>query len=155
LRVDTYMHVVRDVLDGLEHSGFRRIVLVNGHGGNSTVEALAIEWMADHPHVQVKFHNWWNAPRTWAKVQEIDPMGSHASWMENFPWTRLPDVDAPSDQKLLPDRTGMARPVGQAMRNLIGDGNFGGYYERPDEEMLEIWAAAVEETRQLIAEGWD
>ncbi len=155
LRVETYMRVVRDILDGLEHSGFRRVVLVNGHGGNSTVEALAIEWMADHPHVQVKFHNWWNAPRTWAKVQEIDPLGSHASWMENFPWTRLPDVQPPAEQKRLPDRTGMARQVDAALRDFLGDGNFGGYYQRPDEEMLALWAVAVEETRQLIAEGWD
>jgi creatinine amidohydrolase len=41
------------------------------------------------------------------------------------------------------------------MRELMGDGNFGGLYARPDEEMLAIWAVAVEETRALIAEGWD
>ena len=47
-----------------------------------------------NPDSQVKFHNWWNAPKTWAKVQEIDPVASHASWMENFPWTRLAGVAA-------------------------------------------------------------
>jgi creatinine amidohydrolase len=155
IRVDTYMRVVRDILDGLESSGFRRILLVNGHGGNSTVEALVIEWMADHPHVQVKFHNWWNAPKTWAKVQEIDPLGSHASWMENFPWTRVEGVQPPAEQKHVPDRTGMARLVGDAMRKHIGDGNFNGLYERPDEEMLALWEVAVKETRQLIEQGWD
>lgn len=155
LRVDTYIRVVRDILDSLAGSGFRRIVLVNGHGGNAPAEALAIEWMADNPQVQVKFHNWWNAPRTWAKVQEIDPLGSHASWMENFPWTRLDNVELPSDQKLVPVRPGMARLVGQAMRDFIGDGNYGGYYQRPDPEMLALWEIAVKETRQLIEEGWD
>src|SRR5574339_54091 len=30
LRVETYVGVVRDILDGLAESGFRRIVLVNG-----------------------------------------------------------------------------------------------------------------------------
>ncbi len=155
MRVDTYIHIVRDILDSLEGSGFRRILLVNGHGGNISAESLAIEWMADHPNVQVKFHNWWNAPRTWAKVQEIDPMGSHASWMENFPWTRLENSDLPDDQKLVPARPGMARLVGQAMRDFIGDGNYGGYYQRPDEEMLALWEIAVEETRSLIEEGWD
>ena len=155
LRVDTYMRIVRDILDGLESSGFRRILLVNGHGGNSTVEALVIEWMADHPHVQVKFHNWWNAPKTWAKVQEIDPLGSHASWMENFPWTRVEGVKPPAEQKHVPDRVGMARLVGGDMRRHIGDGNFNGFYERPDEEMLALWEVAVKETRQLIEQGWD
>jgi creatinine amidohydrolase len=155
LRVETYLHLIRDVLDSLAHSGFRRILLVNGHGGNVPAESLATEWMADHPGVQVKFHSWWNAPQTWAKVQAIDPVGSHASWMENFPWTRLAGVALPDAQKLLPDRAGMPTLVGQAMRAFFGDGNYGGFYQRPDEEMLALWAVAVAETRGLIAEGWD
>jgi creatinine amidohydrolase len=155
LSIETYLRVVRDILDGLAGSGFKRILLVNGHGGNSPAESLAIEWMAEHPLVQVKFHNWWNSPHTWAKVKEIDPLGSHASWMENFPWTRLPGVEQPDEQKRLPDRTGMPRLVGREFRDYLGDGNFGGYYQRTDDEMLAIWTVAVEETRQLIADGWD
>ena len=89
LRIETYVRIVRDILDGLQRQGFRRILIVNGHGGNQPAGSLAIEWMADNPGTAVKFHNWWNAPKTFAKVQEIDPVASHASWMENFPWTRL------------------------------------------------------------------
>ena len=155
LRVETYVRLVRDILDSLGHSGFRRILIVNGHGGNVPADSLATEWMADNPGVQVKFHSWWNAPSTWAKVQEIDTIGSHASWMENFPWTRLTDVVLPDEQKIVPDRAGMARLVGEQMRTFYGDGNYGGYYQRADEEMLALWAVAVAETRSLIAEGWD
>lgn len=155
LRVETYVRLIRDILDCLAHSGFRRILLVNGHGGNQPADSLAIEWMADHRGTRVKFHNWWNAPRTWAKVLEIDPMGSHASWMENFPWTRLPNVEMPSHQKIVPSRAGKARLVGDEMRAAYGDGNYGGYYQRSDEEMLALWQVAVEETRALIEEGWD
>ena len=96
LRVETHLRVVRDILDSMAHSGFRRILIVNGHGGNSAVQQFAHEWTADHPDCRVMFHNWWNAPRTWAKVQEIDPVASHGSWMENFPWTRLPGVTMPA-----------------------------------------------------------
>jgi len=78
LRVETYLRVVRDLLDSMAASGFRRIVLVNGHGGNIPAQGLVGEWLADHPGMRVRFHNWWNAPRTWAKVQEIDPVASHA-----------------------------------------------------------------------------
>ena len=95
LRVETHLRVVGDILDGMAHSGFRRILIVNGHGGNSAVQQFALEWAADHPGCRVLFHNWWNAPRTWAKVQAIDPVASHGSWMENFPWTRLPGVNMP------------------------------------------------------------
>ena len=65
-----------------------RVVIVNGHGGNLPAMAFVNEWVADHPGAKVKFHNWWNAPKTIAKVHEIDPVASHASWMESFPWTR-------------------------------------------------------------------
>src|SRR4026207_2348818 len=33
LRVETHLRVVGDILDGMAHSGFRRILIVNGHGG--------------------------------------------------------------------------------------------------------------------------
>lgn len=155
LRIETYVRLVRDILDSFYQMGFRRILIVNGHGGNSPADALATEWMADHPGTRVKFHNWWNAPATWAKVQEIDPIGSHASWMENFPWTRLPGVMLPDAQKIVPERVRRARLVGDEMRSFYGDGNYGGYYQRSDDEMLALWAVAITETRALITEGWD
>ncbi|MCB0070702.1 MAG: creatininase family protein, partial [Caldilineaceae bacterium] len=58
LRIDTYIRLVRDILDSLRGQGFRRILIVNGHGGNQPAGALAIEWMADNPDCAVKFHNW-------------------------------------------------------------------------------------------------
>lgn len=155
LRMTTYLPLVRDILDSLHHTGFRRILIVNGHGGNSPAAALATEWMADHPGAQVKFHNWWNAAATWAKAMAIDPVASHASWLENFPWTRLPGVTPPAEQKHLPERPGMAALVGDAARTFYGDGNFNGYYQRSDDEMLALWQVAVEETRALIADGWE
>ena len=155
LRIETYIRLVRDILDSLYQSGFRRILIVNGHGGNSPADALATEWMADHAGARVKFHNWWNAPATWAKVQAIDPMGSHASWMENFPWTRLAGVTLPDVQKVVPERPGKVRLVGDEMRAFYGDGNYGGYYQRADAEMLALWDVAIAETQALLTEGWD
>lgn len=154
LRVETHLNVVRDILDSMAHSGFRRILIVNGHGGNAAAQQLAQEWAADHADCRVLFHNWWNAPRTWAKVQEIDPVASHASWMENFSWTRLPDVNVPPVQKAMVDvaRVRALDPV--ALREYLGDGNYGGRYQRPDDEMLAIWRVAVEETRALLTGAW-
>jgi creatinine amidohydrolase len=154
LRVETHLHIVRDILDSMAHSGFRRILIVNGHGGNGAVQQFAQEWTADHAACRVIFHNWWNAPRTWAKVQAIDPVGSHGSWMENFPWTRLRGVEMPSTQRAMVDlaRVRALDPV--ALREYLGDGNFGGRYQRPDEDMLALWQVAVEETRALLTGSW-
>jgi creatinine amidohydrolase len=156
LRVETHLNVVRDILDGMCHSGFRRILLVNGHGGNGAVQQLAQEWAADNADCRVIFHNWWNAPRTWAKVQAIDPVASHGSWMENFPWTRLtpPDASMPSNPRAMVDldRVRLLDPV--ELRAYLGDGNYGGKYQRPDDDMLALWQVAVEETRALLDGSW-
>src|ERR1700732_920865 len=103
LKVETHLRVVSDILDGMAHSGFRRILIVNGHGGNNAAQQFVLEWAADHPQCRVIYHNWWNAPLTWAKVQEIDPVASHGSWMENFPWTRLANVQLPAEQRPMVD----------------------------------------------------
>ena len=154
LRLETYVRIVRDILDGLKAQGFRRILIVNGHGGNQPAGSLAIEWMADNPGTAVKFHNWWNAPATFAKVQEIDKVASHASWMENFPWTRLPGIQMPTQQKPMIDLARLRVMDPDGVRAYLGDGNFGGYYERPDEEMQAIWDVAVAETRALLEGAW-
>lgn len=154
LRVETYMRVLRDILDSLAAGGFKRILLVNGHGGNSPAQSLAIEWMVDHPDVKVKAHNWWNAPKTLAKVQAIDPVASHASWMENFPWTRLANAEVPNEQKPMTDLAELRLLHPKEVREQLGDGNFGGLYQRSDEDMLTIWRIAVEETRELLEGSW-
>jgi creatinine amidohydrolase len=154
LRQETYIRLVRDILDGLKMQGFRRILIVNGHGGNQPAGSLAIEWMADNPGTAVKFHNWWNSRQTFAKVQEVDTVASHASWMENFPWTRLPGVVQPTQQKPMIDLPRMRVMGPDAVKAYLGDGNFGGYYERPDEEMHAIWDVAVKETRALLEGEW-
>ena len=89
LSVETYQAVLRDLLDSLHGQGFRRFLLVNGHGGNDPGGVAGAEWSGEHRDAQVVWHNWWNGPRTWEVVQSIDPDASHASWLENFPWTRL------------------------------------------------------------------
>jgi len=154
LRVETYLSVIRDLLDSLSRAGFRRIVFVNGHGGNAPGSALASEWMADHPGHQVKTFSWWIAPRTLAKIRETDPVGSHASWMENFPWTRLEGVKLPDQGKPLFDVARKAVLDPEALREAIGDGNYGGVYEKSDEEMMAIWEVTVAEAREMMETGW-
>ena len=42
----------------------------------------------------------------------------------------------------------------QETRKYLGDGNFGGLYQRSDEDMLALWQTGVQETRALLTEGW-
>ena len=153
LRLETFIAVIRDLLDSLYRQGFRRFLLVNGHGGNTPAGSLAREWTSERADAQAIFHNWWVGPKTWAVVESTGK-GSHASWMENFPWTRLAGVELPDEEKPMLDE-GAYRVVGpDGLRDLIGDGSFGGLYQRDDEEMLRIWQTGVEEVRELLESGW-
>ena len=154
LRLSTLTAVLTDILDGMVRAGFTRLTIVNGHGGNSPAHGAVLEWLDRHQGVQVKWHNWWNAPNTWAKVQAIDPVASHASWMENFPWTRLPNIAVPRVQKPMLDLGRFQQLDPRAKKQLLGDGNYGGLYQRSDADMQAIWDVAVAETRAIMTDGW-
>jgi creatinine amidohydrolase len=154
LRPETYQAVLRELLDSLHGQGFRRFLLVNGHGGNEAGRAAGEDLEASHEDAQVLWHNWWNAPRTWAVVQAIDPDASHASWFENFPWTRLEGVEQPKRRKPMADIAQIRELDPAAVRELLGDGSLGGLYERPDEDVLRVWQAGVEEVRDVLESGW-
>ncbi len=154
LRVETLLAVVRDIVASLARSGFRRILIVNGHGGNQPVAALVQELMIEHPSLSIKFHNWWNAPQTSAVAQSIDRVASHASWLENFPWTRLANLPMPDTHKPMVDLARLRASPPDAVRALLGDGNYGGDYQKSDEDMLRLWQAGVEETRQALEGPW-
>ena len=154
LKVETLLAVVRDIVSSLYVTGFRRILIVNGHGGNAPVGPLALELIAERPDISIKFHNWWMAPKMMAKVQEVDPNGTHANWWENFPWTRLPNIAAPRGIKPGFDREVMRASSPKEVRKILGDGCFGGEYQKPDEIMHMLWSVGVEETREVIEGPW-
>lgn len=154
LRLSTLLAVLGDLLDSLHGQGFRRFLVVNGHGGNRPVAGLAPEWTAANPGTQVLFHDWWSGPRAAAAVRSIDPDSSHASWMERFPWTQVAGVDPPSDRKPMVDEAALRVAGPEGTRELLGDGSFGGLYVRPDGDWQAVWRTGVEEVRDLLARGW-
>jgi creatinine amidohydrolase len=154
LSPDTYERVVADVLKSLYRHGFRRILVVNGHGGNAPARPAAEAWATSADGVRLLWHDWWKGPEVRAAIDAIDPAASHASWMETFPWTRIHGIVAPDRHKPPVDLTGREDMSPERFRETIGDGSFGGWYSRPDDEMMRIWEIAVRETRTLLSEGW-
>jgi creatinine amidohydrolase len=145
LAEETYVRLLSDLVESLQGQGFGRVLIVNGHGGNT----FAAERIGSDG---VRWHDWWRSERIRTLVDQIDPEGSHASWMENFPWTRLAGVALPGGHKAAVERLDTTDPG--EFRRAAGDGSFGGFYERPDEEMLRIWEVAVAEVRALLESGW-
>jgi len=152
LRLETLAAVIRDILESLYGQGFRRFLIANAHGGNPPGAVAAAEWRCTHEDAHVLWHDVWEG-RPDALAAEIDPDFDHASWSENFPWTRLPRVELPSERKPPVERpVGLGRP--EAWREALGDGSFGGVYQRSDEDVLRIWTAAVEQLRERLESGW-
>ncbi len=75
----TYERLLTEVLGSLRRHGFRRIAIVNGHGGNTPARPAAEAWARRRKGVTLRWHDWWKAPRTRAAIDAIDPEASHAS----------------------------------------------------------------------------
>lgn len=154
LSVTTYERVLVEILGSLRRHGFYRILILNGHGGNGRARPAAEAWADGEDGMELRWHDWWKAPGVRAAVDAIDADASHASWMEAFPWTRVPGVHLPQGHKSPVDLSGREKLSPSRFREVVGDGSFGGDYERSDEEMEAIWAVAVNEVRDRLTEGW-
>lgn len=146
LRLSTYLQVVEDVLRSLAGYGFRRILLLNGHGGNDPMRVRLVELRNEMPHLKLGWYAWWTAPSTVAVAQAHGLKPFHANWNESFPFTRVADV--PSVSKEAP----VTRPIlnAEEIRTTYGDGVFGGDYQAPDEVMAEVLQAAVDDVIELL-----
>lgn len=83
----TFMAAITEVLEGLVRSGFRKLVIVNGHGGNSDangVVGLDFVHRLNHP-VSIATANYWEIARTPLEASRLIPLGmfpGHAGFFE-------------------------------------------------------------------------
>ena len=147
LRDPTLLAALSDIADSLLSQGFARILVVNGHGGNTG----AGEELARSRTPAVVWHELWEGPPD-AIAAAIDPDYDHASWSENFPWTRLSGVEIPTERKPRVEWPEDGNP--ETWRAALGDGSFGGLYQRSAEDEERLWHAAVEAIRERLG-SWD
>ena len=144
LSESTLLAVLSDVVDSLNGQGFGRILVVNGHGGNTDPGR---EWARSREPAVVWHELWEGRPDEIAAA--IDPDYDHASWSENFPWTRLSGVVLPEGRKPPVEWPEDGNP--ETWREALGDGSFGGLYQRPSEDEDRLWEAAVHAIRERLA----
>jgi creatinine amidohydrolase len=63
-------------------------------------------------------------------------------------------LTAPDGQKPMIDIARMRMMDAAGVRAYLGDGNLGGAYEKPDEQMLQLWRVGVDETREALEGPW-
>ena len=143
----TFDLVLVEVVESLLHQGFRRFLLLNGHGGNF-LPARLHDFLSED-EVQVVWYDWrlGKALRDFELRHNI--VFGHANWGENFSFTRVsevPNIEKPTI--ILPDE--FEDP--QAARDTLGDGSFGGLYQIDEALMQELFTAVVDETAGIIRE---
>ena len=148
LQTSTLIALLSDVGESLAGQGFGRILVVNGHSGNAEA---GMAWAQTRPGTTVVWHELWEGwPDEVAAV--IDPDYDHASWSENFAWTRLPGVALPDRRKPPVVWPEDGNPT--TWREALGDGSFGGLYQRSADDESRLWNAAVQGIRTRL-EAWD
>lgn len=140
LRVQTFLSVVEDLTRSVHAQGFKRLLFVNGHGGNTPATTLLRELVNALPGLQADWYAWWLAPAVKAVMAEAQLEGYHANWEEAFAFCRVADLP---DGAKPPVSAPRAILNAAESRALYGDGVFGGRYQ-PDESVLQqMFSAAV------------
>ena len=141
LRTETYVKVVEDMVTSVYGYGFRRLMVLNGHGGNAGARNVLVELGNRLPGLKVGWYDWWIANRVLEVARKHDLKPSHANWLEAFEFTKV--CELPEGAKNPPSFKGLKNAA--ETRALYQDGSFGGYYQASDEVMQEMFATALED----------
>ena len=147
LSVKTMLSAVEDILRSAYGQGFRRILVLNGHGGNMPVRHRLNEVVNDLPELKVRWYDWWSSHSIEAVAQRYNIKPSHANWLEAFSFTIVGEL--PEGSKL-PPKVPSAIMDAKETREVYGDGSFGGPYRVDDGIMQEVLQAALEDVLQLL-----
>jgi creatinine amidohydrolase len=147
LRLSTLMDLTEDILRSAFGQGFKRIVVLNGHGGNNGLKARLGELANQLPGLKLQWYAWWisHSVEEVALRHKIKP--SHANWLEAFPLTHVADL--PEGEKVPPQVPSDIMDSNTA-RAVYGDGSFGGRYQVAPEIMQELFAACLADILQML-----
>jgi len=148
LSAQTYLSVIGDIVTSVYRSGFRKVLILNGHGGNTPMRAALCELADRLDGLVVRAIEWWKQPEIVKLAESIAPNPTHANWVENFSFCRTGEV--PDTEKEMVDLPYAPSP--RQTKELLGDGVFGGPYRAPDEKMQILFDKVVEVARKAISE---
>ncbi len=147
LRLSTLMDILEDMVRSLHGQGFRRLLVLNGHGGNRGARARLQHLLNDLPDLRLQWYDWWLSHSLEAIAVRYEIKPAHANWLEAFSFTRVADL--PTTAKRPPHVPSDLLSAEQT-RQVYGDGSFGGPYQVAPSIMDEIFAAALQDVLQLL-----
>lgn len=142
LRISTMTALAEDLIRSAYGQGFRRMLILNGHGGNSAVRQQLAMINNDLADLKMNWYDWWDSHSIQAVAQKHDLKPTHANWLEAFSFTIVNDL--PDDRKLPPSVPSSIMDAKTA-RSVYGDGSFGGEYHVDETIMQELMEAALQD----------
>ncbi len=146
LSVETFLRVVEELLESAYQQGFRRFLILNGHGGNHPLTEKLTEMANRLPDINIRFHAWFESSSVQEVIRKQGLEGGHANWLEAFSFTR---VGALPEREKEPVEMENFLPAEQ-VKSALGDGSFGGRYLQDDAVLEEIFQAALGDILALL-----
>ena len=147
LRLHTYLDLVEDILRSLYGAGFRKVLILNGHGGNTPVMSHLVELVNELPDLHLRWYAWWTRPGVARISKENGLINEHANWEEAFDFTIVSDL--PDGTKPVPVTRGTILDK-TATRKVYGDGMYGGAYKADPKIMQEIFDTCLAEILERL-----
>ena len=147
LRVGTLLAAVEDIVRSLHGQGFRRILILNGHGGNIPAKTFLHELNNNLPDLKLNWYDWWLSHSIEAVAVKHNLKPSHANWLEAFPFTMVGET---LEGDKVPPRVPSAIMDAATAKQVYGDGSFGGRHRASEEIQHELLAAALEDILLLL-----
>lgn len=146
LRVETMANVVEDIVRSVYRQGFKRLLILNGHGGNVAAYYRINELVNEIKDLKLAWYSWWQSADVKAFADSHNLKMYHANWSEAFPFVRCTAVPRSEKQPLVTNRI----LTDEQAREYYGDGVLGGVYQVDDALMNEMFSIALKDVLRLI-----
>lgn len=147
LRLRTYLDVVEDIIRSLYDTGFRQVLILNGHGGNTPVRTHLVEMLNELADLEIRWYAWWTTQTAASIAQKYNLDPEHANWLEAFDFNRVSDL--PDEPKPKPEQKLNILNKSQT-REVYQEGSFGGEFHVDQAILKEMFNACLADILDLL-----